>query len=44
MWLKVVPTNHDPKVIARYYLECVESCRGEISSSIVVTFIVTMIA
>lgn len=24
MWLKVSPTNHNPKVIARFYLETVE--------------------
>ncbi|XP_065901982.1 uncharacterized protein [Dysidea avara] len=28
VWLHLSPTNHDPKVIARYYLECVESARG----------------
>ena len=28
--MKVAPTNHNPRVIARYYLECVESCGGEV--------------
>jgi hypothetical protein len=28
MWLKVTPTNHDPKVIARFYLESVEKVAG----------------
>ena len=28
LWMKVAPTNHNPKVIARYYLECVEQCGG----------------
>ena len=28
LWLKCSSTNHDPKVIARYYLECVEQVGG----------------
>ena len=28
LWLKVTPTNHDPKVVGRFYLECVESVGG----------------
>lgn len=28
MWLKVAPSNHNPKVIARYYLESVEGLAG----------------
>jgi len=31
MWLRLAPTNSDPKVIAKYFLECVEQCAGEIS-------------
>lgn len=29
LWLKVTPTNHNPKVVARYFLECVEEVAGE---------------
>ena len=28
MWFKLGPTNHDPKVIARNYLEAVEKANG----------------
>lgn len=28
LWLKMSSTNRDPRVISRYYLECVESCGG----------------
>ena len=28
-WLEVTPTNHDPHVIARYYLKCVEEVAGK---------------
>ena len=28
MWMKLAPSNHNPKIIARYYLECVENCGG----------------
>lgn len=28
IWLKVAPSNSDPKVIARYYLEAVEEIAG----------------
>uniref|UniRef100_A0A1X7TGC1 Integrase core domain-containing protein n=1 Tax=Amphimedon queenslandica TaxID=400682 RepID=A0A1X7TGC1_AMPQE len=28
MWLKVSPTNHDPRVVARFYLECLEEVAG----------------
>ena len=28
LWLKLSPTNHDPKVIARYYLELLEQLSG----------------
>ena len=28
IWLKVAPSNSDPKVIARYYLETVEEIAG----------------
>ena len=31
--MKVTPSNHDPKVIARYYLEAVEACGGMFSPS-----------
>ena len=29
LWLRVSPTNHNPKVIARLYLECVEEVGGK---------------
>ncbi len=29
LWLEVTPTNHDPKVVARYYLNCVEDIAGK---------------
>ena len=28
IWLKLTPTNNDPKVICRFYLESVEECKG----------------
>ena len=28
-WLKVSPTNHDPKVVCRYFLECIEEVGGK---------------
>ena len=28
MWLQVGRTNNHPGVIANYFLDCVESCRG----------------
>lgn len=28
LWMKMAPTNHNSKVIACYYLECVEQCGG----------------
>lgn len=28
IWFKVGPTNNNPKVIARYYLEAVERLKG----------------
>lgn len=28
MWLEVSPTNHDPKVVARFYLEALEKIGG----------------
>ena len=28
IWFKLASTNHDPKVIARYYLEAVEKVKG----------------
>ena len=28
LWLKLSPTNHDPKVIARYYVELLEQLSG----------------
>lgn len=28
LWLRVSPSNHDPKVIARFFLECVEEVGG----------------
>ena len=31
MWLKVSPTNHNPKVIARFYLETVEEVAGTLN-------------
>ncbi len=29
LWLNVYPTNHDPKVVARHYLNCVEEVQGK---------------
>ena len=29
LWLEVTPTNHDPRVVARYYLKCVEEVAGK---------------
>ena len=29
LWLKVSPTNHDPKVVCRYFLECIEEVGGK---------------
>ena len=29
LWMKVAPSNSDPQIIARYYLECVEKCNGK---------------
>ena len=28
IWLKLTPTNNDPKVICKFYLESVEECKG----------------
>lgn len=28
LWLEVSPTNHNPKVVARFYLETVERVTG----------------
>ena len=33
MWFKLSPTNYDPRVIARYYLEAVEHAGGMSSIS-----------
>ena len=30
MWLHVGPSNNDPAVILRYYLDCVEEIKGKI--------------
>ena len=30
IWLKLSTSNHDPKIIARYYLEAVEEAGGTI--------------
>ncbi len=29
LWLRLANTNNDPKVIAHYYLECVQTLGGE---------------
>ena len=28
IWMKLAPSNHNPKVIARFYLECVKNSGG----------------
>ena len=35
LWLKVGMTNNDPKVIALYYLKCVEEVKGDAISSLI---------
>ena len=34
LWLEVSPTNHNPKVVARFYLETVEKVAGIYTESL----------
>ena len=44
MWLKVSPTNHNTKVVARFYLEIVEEVAGMLYQWLIfATMIYTMI-
>ncbi len=36
IWLKLSSSNHNPKIIARYYLESVENAGGKVF--IIITF------